>query len=230
LATARDVTGSGNLTQIYGAIGSTTDADLFRITMCNPGSFSATTVGPPDTNPPWLADTQLFLFDAAGTGIVMDDDDPAGTSLRSRLTAAYTGTLPAGIYYLGISGWDRDPYNNDTIPAQIWADTPYRMERGPDAIGVTNHVLDHWADQSTFAGNYIITLTGACFTGGGCYVNCDHSAVQPCLNVLDFGCFLNKFAAGDTYANCDGSTQDPVLNVLDFGCFLNRFASGCSSC
>ncbi len=30
------------------------------------------------------------------------------------------------------------------------------------------------------------------------------------------------------YANCDGSTTPPVLNVLDFTCFLNRFAAGCS--
>ena len=30
------------------------------------------------------------------------------------------------------------------------------------------------------------------------------------------------------YANCDGSTAAPVLNVLDFSCFLNRFASGCT--
>jgi hypothetical protein len=67
--------------------------------------------------------------------------------------------------------------------------------------------------------------------GGGaapCYANCDQSTTPPVLNVLDFSCFLNKFAAGDTYANCDGSTTVPVLNVLDFSCFLNRFAAGCS--
>ena len=29
------------------------------------------------------------------------------------------------------------------------------------------------------------------------------------------------------YANCDGGTVPPVLNVLDFNCFLNRFATGC---
>ena len=63
-----------------------------------------------------------------------------------------------------------------------------------------------------------------------CYANCDHSTTQPCLNVLDFGCFLNQFAAGATYANCDNSTTPPVLNVLDFGCFLNKFAAGCSNC
>ena len=40
----------------------------------------------------------------------------------------------------------------------------------------------------------------------------------------------NAFAAATTYANCDASTTAPVLNVLDFTCFLNRFAAGCSGC
>ncbi len=60
-----------------------------------------------------------------------------------------------------------------------------------------------------------------------CYANCDHSTTVPALNVLDFICFLDEFAAGDPYANCDQSTTPPVLNVLDFTCFLNRFAAGC---
>jgi V8-like Glu-specific endopeptidase len=60
-----------------------------------------------------------------------------------------------------------------------------------------------------------------------CYANCDNSTVPPILNVLDFNCFLNAFAAGASYANCDNSTIPPVLNVLDFNCFLNRFAAGC---
>jgi hypothetical protein len=47
------------------------------------------------------------------------------------------------------------------------------------------------------------------------------------LNVQDFACFLNSFAAGDSYANCDHSTAVPVLNVQDFACFLNSFAAGC---
>jgi len=33
--------------------------------------------------------------------------------------------------------------------------------------------------------------------------------------------------AAPCYPNCDGSTIAPVLNVLDFNCFLNRFAAGC---
>jgi WD40 repeat protein len=60
-----------------------------------------------------------------------------------------------------------------------------------------------------------------------CYANCDGSAAAPVLNVNDFVCFQNRFAAGDSYANCDGSTVTPILNVNDFSCFLNRFAAGC---
>ena len=78
----------------------------------------------------------------------------------------------------------------------------------------------------TGAGTGLLGIIAA--PAAGCYANCDASTVQPILNVLDFTCFLNRFAAGDTYANCDGSTTQPVLNVLDFGCFLNRFAVGCS--
>jgi hypothetical protein len=60
-----------------------------------------------------------------------------------------------------------------------------------------------------------------------CYANCDLSTSSPLLNVADFTCFLQKFAAADPYANCDNSTTTPVLNVSDFTCFLQKFAAGC---
>jgi hypothetical protein len=60
-----------------------------------------------------------------------------------------------------------------------------------------------------------------------CYANCDDSTTSPVLNVGDFTCFLQKYAAGDAYANCDGSTTAPVLNVGDFTCFLQQYAAGC---
>jgi hypothetical protein len=70
-------------------------------------------------------------------------------------------------------------------------------------------------------------VIGFTVEGQDCYANCDGSTAAPVLNVLDFNCFLNRFAAGEPYANCDGSTAAPVLNVLDFNCFLNRFGAGC---
>jgi hypothetical protein len=65
--------------------------------------------------------------------------------------------------------------------------------------------------------------------GGGCYANCDGSTTVPFLNVNDFVCFQQSFAAGASYANCDGSTNIPVLNVNDFVCFQQAFAAGCSA-
>jgi hypothetical protein len=60
-----------------------------------------------------------------------------------------------------------------------------------------------------------------------CYANCDNSTTPPVLNVADFTCFLQKYAAADPYANCDNSTTPPVLNVADFTCFLQKYAAGC---
>jgi hypothetical protein len=57
--------------------------------------------------------------------------------------------------------------------------------------------------------------------------NCDQSTTPPVLNVIDFTCFLQKFAEQSPDANCDGSTTAPSLNVIDFTCFLERFAAGC---
>jgi hypothetical protein len=75
-----------------------------------------------------------------------------------------------------------------------------------------------------------VAYTSGGGTGGGlCYGNCDHSTAVPFLNVLDFTCFVQKFAAADPYANCDSSTTAPTLNVLDFTCFVQKFAAGCSA-
>jgi murein tripeptide amidase MpaA len=76
--------------------------------------------------------------------------------------------------------------------------------------------------EETFAAFMVLTNSIAT-----CYPNCDGSTTPPVLNVNDFACFLNAYAAGDTYANCDGSTTPPVLNVNDFACFLNAYAAGC---
>jgi glucose/arabinose dehydrogenase len=75
---------------------------------------------------------------------------------------------------------------------------------------------------------YITSLAGNLFRlVPTCYANCDSSTTAPVLNVADFTCFLQRFAASDCFANCDNSTEPPRLNVADFTCFLQRFAAGC---
>ena len=53
-------------------------------------------------------DTQLFLFDATGRGVVGNDDNAEG--LQSTLPAGLELTpTTGGIYYLGVSFFDDDP-------------------------------------------------------------------------------------------------------------------------
>jgi hypothetical protein len=80
------------------------------------------------------------------------------------------------------------------------------------------------AGPRSFNGRLYFSIAGG---APPCYPNCDGSTAAPVLNVGDFTCFLQKYAAGNAYANCDGSTQAPVLNVQDFSCFLQKYSLGC---
>jgi hypothetical protein len=134
-------------------------------------------------------------------------DSYAGTETlaapRPGATAFYASTAVAGV--TGLAGWG---IGSGTVFS-------FTITCGPVSLADSNF------------GRLFSNVMGAPGGGGGCYANCDSSTIPPVLNVLDFSCFLNKFAAGHTYANCDGSTIPPVLNVLDFSCFLNKFAAGC---
>ena len=106
------------------------------------------------------------------------------------------------------------------------ATTP--VAAGPFTLACS--IGDPLAAPTGTAGPYSLGSGFLSAAGGGpppCYANCDGSTTPPILNVNDFACFLNKFAAGDPYANCDNLTTAPVLNVIDFACFLNQFAAGC---
>jgi hypothetical protein len=85
----------------------------------------------------------------------------------------------------------------------------------------------HAAFAAQFTDGSSAQLVATVAGTASCYPNCDGSTAAPVLNVQDFSCFLNRFAAGDSYANCDGSAAPPVLNIADFSCFLNAFAAGC---
>jgi hypothetical protein len=92
----------------------------------------------------------------------------------------------------------------------------------PDASGGV-----YVAGQRVYSANGGTLATLARFPGP-CYANCDDSTHAPLLNIADFACFLQKFAAAHPYANCDDSTTPPTLNILDFACFLQKFAAGCA--
>jgi hypothetical protein len=213
------------LLAINGQKNAANDVDLFQIYICDPFSFSAATLGGAN----W--DTMLWLFDEAGNGIVANDD--SSSTLQSRITGELVPA--AGHYYIGISRYHRrplaDPYG------AIWTSYGNWGPNGPGAA----YAVTSWENTTAIPTNpeYRIAFTGTCFvqTTPACYANCDGSTTPPILNVEDFSCFINEFAAAQAlppaqqlthYANCDQSTTAPVLNVEDFSCFINKFAQGCN--
>jgi hypothetical protein len=90
-------------------------------------------------------------------------------------------------------------------------------QRGP-ALHLSSGIM-------TGAGAGTLQQQGVLWIGcPNCYANCDSSTRAPVLNVADFICFINKYAAKDPYANC---TVDAAIDINDFTCFLNKFAAGC---
>lgn len=148
--------GTGTLSAITGnidgSVHSGQDTDLFAIQIVDFANFSASTNNGVGTQ----GDTQLFLFDSAGKGVAFNDDDPAGGTLRSALSSTFL--TANGLYYLAVSPYDRDAL--DAGGLEIWADSPFGVERAPDGPGAAG-TLTSW-DTRAFStdGTYQIDLTG----------------------------------------------------------------------
>ncbi len=156
--TASATPGINPLTGIVGTFTSgATHADVYRIFIANPALFSATTVGGS------TQDTQLFLFTAAGVGILGNDD--TATSLQSCLGAcgvgaAITAALAPGEYLLGISQFDVDPI--DAGGLEIFTD----VFPGPQLPIAGRGPLAGF-NSTGGTGTYRIALVGANHVAGG---------------------------------------------------------------
>jgi hypothetical protein len=132
------------LSTISGALDAS-DVDMFAIYIADPSAFQAET-NTTTTN----FDSQLWLFDVNGNGIVHDDDS-AG-SLRSRITNANNCIPGPGTYYIAISRYNRDP--RDCDDNAIWTGTANAC-----AVAGRSRVAS-WTG-ATAAGTYQIVLQGA---------------------------------------------------------------------
>jgi hypothetical protein len=146
-------TGSGTLSQIQGSL-DVNDVDMYAIYITDPANFSASTVGGA------TFDTQLWLFDSDGKGVVFNDDAVGTTVAQSRIdnsTGCLTGRSP-GVYYLAISRYNRDATGcGDGL---IWRNDPFRAVRCPDGAEPTSRVAG-WTGTTTGGVTYTIFLTGA---------------------------------------------------------------------
>jgi hypothetical protein len=171
-----------------------------------------------------------------------------GTSLLEEATVSQVVTIPTGSVTLRfyLQAYSDRATSNDQLRVLVDSTVVFSINNQQILPYVAGYSLVQ-VDLSAFGGAaHTILFDGVTNAGTGltnffvddvslsggnvpCYPNCDGSTSLPFLNVADFTCFLQKFAAGNAYANCDSSTTPPVLNVADFTCFLQKFAAGCSA-
>jgi len=129
--------------------------DMYAIYISDPANFSATTVNNETT-----FDTQLWLFDAEGKGVVFNDD-AVGTTLDRSTINNSAGCLTgrsAGVYFIAVTRYNRDAIGcEDKL---IWRNDPFRAVRCPDGSESGSRVAG-WVGTTAVSGNYEITLTGA---------------------------------------------------------------------
>jgi hypothetical protein len=231
-ATAMVPSGSGALDSLSGSL-TANDVDMFKISICDTANFTATTFGGTDQ------DTQLFLFNLDGTGVVMNDDIPDGqegdTTLQSRISGALVPA--AGNYYLAVAHYDMDPISGG---AEMWADTPYNAERTPDGAG-SSGAVEAWNGANAVVTPYTIAMTGACYPSGGNICGAADvggvggvAGADNHLDNNDFVVFIDFFFNHNPIAD-QGSTggapgADGAWDNNDFVVFIDNFFTAPASC
>jgi len=149
----QSVTGGANpLTAINGTISGPIDADVFRIYISSPATFSATTCCGFASGS--LSDTQLFLFTPTGFGILANDN--FNGQFAALLGNVVPGLTP-GEYLLAITSSDVDPIGEfGEIFPDVGGFTP------PDSFRGTRPLV-FFIGSSSGVGTYTINLTGASF-------------------------------------------------------------------
>jgi len=127
---------------------------------------------------------------------------------------AQANTLPPG--------WQYIEFGPSVPPSRNWGQLVQSVDRLEFSFGDPSlfYIFQMW---NVGADSIYVVSTPTC------YANCDASTISPFLNVNDFLCFMNLFAAGDSRANCDSQTHFPSLNVNDFVCFINAYGAGCQA-
>jgi hypothetical protein len=142
LATAQDTTGTGaSLDSISGTLinlGTTADPiddiDLYKILINDPAAFSVTVAAGLSFN----NDATLYLFDAAGVQVLVNDD--GGVDLLPQFNAGALAGSTADMYFLAFNLFLTEPYDVISNPPTLdtgWFRDPIPFQTGPYTLSLT---------------------------------------------------------------------------------------------
>ena len=116
---AQDLTAYDGVTEVVGTLDFPLGVDMFKINISAPANFFAYTIF---TGAFGVPDPELFLFDANGLGVLMNDDVTGGDTQSCLPSMGSLNACPAnrgnlgplsmGIYYLAITRSANSPLSN----------------------------------------------------------------------------------------------------------------------
>jgi hypothetical protein len=152
IATAVTFAGSSPVDAIRGTLDGGADADMFAVYLTAGTAFSATTTA--SGFPYNFFDTVLYLFDAAGKGLIANDDDGNAGGSQSTLSG-YIPTV-SGLYYLAITGASYTPVSGGAAIFPSLLGQGGNVAANPGAGALTG-----WNSITSESGDYELVLTGA---------------------------------------------------------------------
>lgn len=206
--------GPASLALIAGELSFEGDVDMFALDICDGELFRASTIGRTEL------DTQLFLFNALGAGVVMNDDEPGGTSLQSLLT--FPDPAAAGAtFYLAVASYAQEPREVEGLA--MWNREPFRAIRPPDGPGQLGQVSS-WGGARATRGPYEIEVRGVKPAGqcwcSSCFADFDGNGG---VDGGDVEAFFVVWAAGTACGDVDASGG---VDGLDVEVFFHAWVSG----
>ena len=162
-------------------------------------------------------------IDSTGSALaVFDDGEGSGEKLFVGGAFATAGGIPFG----RVASWD----------GMQWGDLDGGLSH--PTITTVSIMVEHDDGQGrglfigggfTMAGQNTANSIAKWLACDACYPDCDTSTGPGVLDIFDFLCFGNRFAANDPYAcNCDATTGPNTCDIFDFLCFGNAFSAGCN--
>lgn len=169
--TAQVTAGQGALTGISGHLDYDINTglysvDLYQIYISNAAQFTALTAGGNND----VSDPALWLFDATGHGVYMNDDRTANDLQSTLPNGSPVGPTAPGLYYLGISWTFYDAISDANNPFSsifpiyesfLNTDGVYGPTGSGGAAALAGWTPD--APRQDLANAYNITLRGAAF-------------------------------------------------------------------
>jgi hypothetical protein len=218
-STAQQVVGIGTLSTIRGMLSVALDApdyqDMYLIRIDCPAGITFKAGTDPSFGGSADFNTQLWLFDANGAGLLANNDVTPSMGLSGFGNASTDGTSivvsTPGFYYIAVSGLGSVPVNSASLPLFTFI-SPMEVS-GPDGPGGSSPIAG-WSGTGA-VGEYIIKFsTCAGFVPPpGCPADLDGNGV---VDGADLGLLLAAWGAGNGPAdlNDNGTVDGADLGIL----------------